>query len=239
MDRFKTVLFYALTAVGLILASFWFTRPGDPTEFRLPVTFTPLPTATATSALATPTGVAATGCVTTPGGFAYGYIPDAPFSVDLAPPGLKGDRLVISGTVYAEDCVTPLPGVIVEVWHTDADGLYDRVPPYILRGKGRTDATGRYEFATIKPGHYQAGERIQPAHIHYRISYSGYEPFATMLYFKDDPYLSSAIANSPLVIPLRKDKGPTGPILRGVFDIILPIAPAIPTPAPIATDEPL
>ena len=238
VDRIKTVLFYLIVLTGLVIASVLFASPGEVKFSELP-TFTPLPTATPTSALATPTGDAETGCVPTPGGPANGYLPDIPFSVELAPPDLKGERMVISGTVYAADCLTPLPGALVEVWQADAAGQYDRTAPYILRGKMRADANGRYEFSTIKPGPYQAGERTGPAHIHYQITYQDHSPFATRLLFKGDPYLSAAMADSPLVIPLTKDKGPAGPILRGVFDLILPIAPPTPTPAPSVTDEPL
>ncbi|MBI1880476.1 MAG: hypothetical protein HYR94_20045, partial [Chloroflexi bacterium] len=229
MDRLKTILLYGLTVAGLILASLWFTSPGDPSDFRLPVTFTPISTATPTAAAGdpqvTPTGVAESGCVPTAGTGANGYLPDVPFSVDLAPPGLKGEHMVISGTVYANDCVTPLPGALVEVWQTDADGNYDRTPPYILRGKMRTDANGRYEFATIKPGPYQLGQQTGPVHIHFQLTYRSEGSFATRLLFKDDLNLPPSLANSPLAIPLTKDKGPDGTILRGVFDIIIPVLP--------------
>jgi catechol 1,2-dioxygenase len=239
MERYKTILFYTLAAAGLIVASLWFTSPGDPAKFRLPPTFTPRPTAKPSPVLATPAGAAKNGCVPTPGGPAYSYQPDTPFSVDLAPPDLPGQRIVISGTIYANDCVTPLPGVLVEVWHADTQGQYDRTPPYILRGKMRTNASGQYEFASIKPGVYQIGESTQPAHIHYQIIVPNYGPFDTRLLFKGDPYLSDAMAHSPLAIPLTPGKSAAGPVLRGVFDIILPVAPATPTPAPTSTDEAL
>jgi catechol 1,2-dioxygenase len=238
MDRFKTILFYGLIVAGLILASMWFTRPGDPGDFVLPVTFTPISTATATpDPGTTATAEAERGCVPTAGTGANGYLPDIPFSVDIAPPGLKGERMVISGTLYANDCLTPLPGAMVEVWQTDADGNYDNTPPYSLRGKMRTDANGRYEFSTIKPGPYDLGQGQGPVHIHFQLSYRSEGSFATRLLFQDDPNLPSSMATSPMAIPLTKPEGPDGPVLHGTFDIIIPVLPPTPTPAPTATDE--
>ncbi len=236
MDRFKTVLFYLLALAGLAVASILFTNRNDRLEFPLPPTFTPTatprPTATTTSDQAEQSG-----CVPTPGGSAYGYLPDIPFSVDLAPPEVEGERLVISGAIFASDCVTPLPGALVEVWHSDAQGQYDRTPPYILRGKMRADIAGQYEYATIKPSHYNTGSSTQPAHIHYRVSYPGYDAFGTRLLFQDDPYLSESMATSPLAIPLTEREGANGPVLYGVFDIILPVVPPTPTPGPSPTPE--
>ena len=36
-----------------------------------------------------------------------------------------GEHLILSGTVYASDCSTPLPKTLIEIWQADAKGFYD------------------------------------------------------------------------------------------------------------------
>src|SRR5215470_20421912 len=116
------------------------------------------------------------------GGEALAVVPPAAWDVDqapakipadarVAPSGEAGAPLVISGTVYAADGVTPLAGVVVYAYHTDVNGLYrpDRrfdAPPR-LRGWARTDAAGHYSFRTIRPAPYP-NQKI-PAHVHFHV----------------------------------------------------------------------
>jgi hypothetical protein len=93
------------------------------------------------------------------------YKAGAPFENDLAD-GLDGDLMLIQGTVFGCDCVTPLAGAIVDVWQADAEGAYDN-EGFILRGKIETDEDGKYSFVTVKPGWYLNGAQYRPAHIHY------------------------------------------------------------------------
>lgn len=104
-----------------------------------------------------------------------------------------GQRLVVSGQVFADDGETPLGGVEVYVYQTDstgnysADGLQNRDASR-LRGTAITDSTGRYELHTIRPGRYP-GNRV-PAHIHYVITPPGGDSENHDLFFSDDPALS-------------------------------------------------
>lgn len=86
-----------------------------------------------------------------------------------------GQPLVVTGTVYRADGKTPAPGVLVDIYHTDAKGLYaPRSEPrgtIRIRGQVRTDKKGRYRFKTIKPGSYPSGDA--PAHIHYTLTGAG------------------------------------------------------------------
>ena len=41
--------------------------------------------------------------------------------------GETGEILYITGTVYANDCETPLPNAIVDIWHASEAGAYNDV----------------------------------------------------------------------------------------------------------------
>jgi protocatechuate 3,4-dioxygenase beta subunit len=148
----------------------------------------------------------------------YSYLPNAPLTTTLASPDLKGERLIISGTVYASDRVTPLPAVQIEVWQADADGRYGR-----LRAQMQTDAEGRYQFTTVKPGHYKVDCRPMPAHIHYRARYLDNEPLFLTLFVEDDPYLTNLPVGPASLRPLATWAGADGPVLHTTFDIVLPV----------------
>ncbi|MEO6725556.1 MAG: hypothetical protein ABIP14_09665 [Blastocatellia bacterium] len=99
----------------------------------------------------------------------------APSKIAITSKDEPGERLIVSGKVFGKDGRTPLTGASVYVYHTDAKGLYtpdtnDNKNPR-LRGYLRTDEQGRYEFATIKPGHYP--NNTIPAHIHYVVTAPG------------------------------------------------------------------
>jgi protocatechuate 3,4-dioxygenase beta subunit len=87
------------------------------------------------------------------------------------------------------DACMPLEGVIVDVWHCDALGVYSGVQGAagqdFLRGFQRTDANGAAAFTTVYPGWY-AGRAV---HIHFKIrtdpdAEAGFE-FTSQLFFDD------------------------------------------------------
>ncbi|HEX8473319.1 MAG TPA: hypothetical protein VF666_04760 [Pyrinomonadaceae bacterium] len=107
-------------------------------------------------------------------------------------PGLP---LIVSGTIYAHDGKTPLEGVRLYVYHTDARGIYSEqpnsggLPNARLKGWMLTDKQGRYEFRTIKPASYP-GLASPPAHIHSSASGAGYrERWIDNFLFADDSRL--------------------------------------------------
>ena len=219
MEGLKTILFYILGLAGLVVASSLLTGQVEIDIGELPPTARPIrpprPTATRQPA-----------CLTTPGQMTYGYRPNAPLTTSLAAPDLSGQRLVISGTVYAADCITPLAGALLEIWHADANGIYDHTLPYILRGQLRTDEKGRYRFTTIKPGYDHIGQAFVPAHIHYRVSYQDQRVLSTQLFFSNDPFLTKYWTVFPdTIIPLIERTGPDGSILQGKFDLTVPVSP--------------
>ena len=52
------------------------------------------------------------------------YIPNSPNISILTPPNITSNLLFITGTVYANDCITPIPNATVDVWHAD-QGEFD------------------------------------------------------------------------------------------------------------------
>ena len=84
-----------------------------------------------------------------------------------------------------------LPGAMVDIWHTDAQGLYSDIGSdgtagqTFLRGAQMTNAQGVARFTTIYPGWY----RGRTVHIHYKIRVAhpagGTSEFTSQLFFDD------------------------------------------------------
>ena len=161
-------------------------------------------------------------------------IPANPLSKTVIPPlGEAGEALVISGTIYKEDGRTPAEGITVYAYHTNAAGLYPKNTPNdgrpqwrhgYLRGWMRTDANGRYEFRTVKPGGYPG--RPDPAHIHMTVQGAGYPEFwINGLWFEGDQRITQEMRASlskrggfEPIIRLTQDGGG---VWRGTRDIQL------------------
>lgn len=111
--------------------------------------------------------------------------------VELAGPAEPGQRLVVSGRVFKADGQTPAGNLIVYAYQTDARGLYSeqRGTEPRLKGWAKTDAAGRFELATIKPGAYPGG--TEPAHIHLQTWGAGLDPqWHDDILFADDPLVA-------------------------------------------------
>ncbi len=102
-----------------------------------------------------------------------------------------GEPMIVTGTVYASDGKTPVPGVEVHVYHTDAEGYYRKGnnSPENPRLKGTmlTNAEGKYEYRTIKPAPYPGGGN--PGHVHYVITAKGRAKQYAELQFEGDRWL--------------------------------------------------
>lgn len=100
----------------------------------------------------------------------------------------RGQKLVVSGTVYELDGLTPARDVVIYYHHTDANGLYSpgtdgpesRTRHGHLRGWMKTGKDGRFTLYTLRPAPYPDGD--QPAHVHWLIK----EPDVPNEYFTDD-----------------------------------------------------
>jgi protocatechuate 3,4-dioxygenase beta subunit len=113
----------------------------------------------------------------------------APARVTLTGANEAGTPIVMRGTVFAADGRTPLRNASIYVYQTDARGYYAPDNPRAsdnprLRGYLRTDAQGRYEFRTIRPGSYPGTNN--PGHIHYHVNAPGHAERVFEIVFADD-----------------------------------------------------
>jgi protocatechuate 3,4-dioxygenase beta subunit len=156
------------------------------------------------------------------------YTPNAPVRNKISPEGVPGTVLFLTGTVYHNDCLTPLPNANLDVWQADDGGAYDNVG-FDYRGKFNTDGMGNYAMETVLPGKYLNGSSYRPRHIHLKVGATGADLITTQLYFEGDtdipgdPWASSDSA-AGRIIPLTED---TDGNLHGVFDISLNLTPVI------------
>jgi hypothetical protein len=95
----------------------------------------------------------------------------------IVSPQESGSRLTVEGLVFAPAGSTPVDGVTVYAYNTDADGYYGEnhaeYPPR-LYGWMKTDVSGRFILDTILPGHYP--DMSVPAHVHFSLWAVGYPP---------------------------------------------------------------
>lgn len=102
-----------------------------------------------------------------------------------------GEKLVVDGQVFAPDGKTPAPDVFVYAYQTDATGEYHNVDRVArLHGWAKSDANGRFEFHTIRPGPYPG--RSIAAHIHMHAWGGGYPlQWTPDLKFADDALIAA------------------------------------------------
>jgi len=117
--------------------------------------------------------------------------------IDTLPDYRKdGEKIIFRGRVFQHDGLSPAPGVILYIYHTNQDGIYEaragaqgwELRHGWIRGWTKTDSLGQYEFHSLKPGTYP--DNSEPAHIHLTILQAdgGYY-WLDGLYFQGDPLL--------------------------------------------------
>jgi protocatechuate 3,4-dioxygenase beta subunit len=136
----------------------------------------------------------------------------APNRSNLLEPGDKPE-LVLIGRVLNEKG-TPIPGAIVNLWSSDAEGNYDMVG-YRYHGFQVCDAEGRYEFTTIIPGCYAPREG---KHLHVKVQGDS-SPITTQLYVEGEPgNEEDDFYSSELLVKCTTDANGTK---HGTFDFVL------------------
>lgn len=91
------------------------------------------------------------------------YRRGAPWRTRLCPVDEPGEPLSITGTLTASADCRPIPNATLDIWQTNARGLYSNLlglgnpsnpRTFNLRGITKTDHEGRYRFESIVPGRY-------------------------------------------------------------------------------------
>ena len=149
--------------------------------------------------------------------------PNLTYIARIAAATEPGERMVITGTVLKSDGRTPAPGVVLMLYHTNAQGIYPRRPgdprEGYLRGWLRTDGQGRYRIESIRPGGYPG--RQDPAHIHVVLKSERNEPDRSLeaIVFADDPRVRAYRGTEHFhVVTLVKRNG----VWTGTRNLVLP-----------------
>lgn len=157
---------------------------------------------------------------------AIGAPTDVAWKTVLATEADKGERMLISGTVYQADGKTPAPNTLIYLYHTDIYGHYGKgsEPRHgRYRGWMLTDASGRYEFTSIRPASYP--DSTIAAHVHMTITSKELrETSVDSILFEGDKFITarerSDIGKGGFNPILKMEKGADG-MMRGVRDIQL------------------
>ncbi len=135
----------------------------------------------------------------------YAGIPEKITSTDTSAAwNQKGQKLMVTGTVYQLDGKTPAPNVIIYYYQTDVTGYYpikEGMDEHVkrhgyVRGWVKSDENGNYAIYTIRPAPYPGRE--VPAHIHVVIK----EPNNNNEYYIDD----FVFDDDPMVFGEKKKK---------------------------------
>ena len=181
-----------------------------------------------------------------------------PFHVDGAPRvelggdlalGAVGELCFVRGRVL-DPQGRGIAGAELDVWHSDANGLYDvqydTDPALRARGVLRADAAGAFHFRSIVAQAYPiphdgpVGRMLEalgrhpwrPAHLHFRVTAPGYERLITHVFRDGDPYLDSdavfGVRSSLVAEWVRHDPEPgeSEPWYSLDYDFVLNPSPA-------------
>jgi protocatechuate 3,4-dioxygenase beta subunit len=162
------------------------------------------------------------------------YRRGAPWRTRLCPSDEPGVPLSISGTITRSGDCQPIARATLDVWQTNARGLYsnlfgldDPADPraFNLRGRLMSDDSGRYQFGSILPGRYPLFWPLtRPRHIHLTVEHPQCETLTTQIFFEGDEYNhSDPWWRESLTIRLERITMPAAgrPGYGGVFNISL------------------
>ena len=120
-----------------------------------------------------------------------------------------------------DDRCSPLKDAFVDIWHTDAGGVYSGYPGQLggldtsgqtfLRGTQVTDDDGVALFDTIYPGWYPS----RTVHIHFKVHYRNNTYATSQFYFPDE--LTDRVYGRPPYSdrPDRTTRNADDSVLRG------------------------
>ena len=144
-----------------------------------------------------------------------------------SPVTAEGDLIIIEGRVL-DRAGDPVTEAVVEIWQTDARGIYDhpgdastggRDLGFQFYGSSPADRDGRYAFRTILPGRYHP----RPRHIHVKVKSGGRVLLVTQIYFAEDGEARGVGGSAEnLRVEMRSRNAPDGSrVDYAVFDIVL------------------
>lgn len=172
------------------------------------------------------------------------YLPGAPLlATSHMPqrPDERGSPLILHGAIR-DPSGAPVANAEVDVWQADAEGRYSNfhpgVPDWNLRGRVISDAAGRYSVTTILPPPYEIPKDgptgrvltrlgrhfFRPAHVHVKLRHPDFVGLTSQLYFDDDPYLDSDVANAvrdDFVLKLRRRDAEGGVRYEAIYEFVL------------------
>ena len=115
---------------------------------------------------------------------------------DFAAPGVKGERVTVTGRVVDGDGA-PVTDAMLEVWQANSHGRYAHTEDtrdlpldagFTGWGRVTTDEDGRFRFNTIKPGRVPAADgRLQAPHLNVTLFMRGMlKQLVSRMYFDGD-----------------------------------------------------
>lgn len=125
-------------------------------------------------------------------------------------PGIAGKRVDVDCRVLSEDG-TPIEGAQIDCWQASPDGGYDSQmgdgSKHNLRGRLKSDASGRFWFETTLPACYPipddgpVGDLLRtmgrhpwrPGHLHFWVQAPGHRQVITHLFVRGDKYLDTDV----------------------------------------------
>lgn len=151
-------------------------------------------------------------------------------SITLASNEEPGEKMIITGTIFKKDGITPAPDVILYVYHTDYKGNYTPSSNQTharrhghIRGWIKTGIDGKYQLTTIRPASYPNTQI--PQHIHPIIKEKGLSLYwIDEFLFEDDPNLTEKERKNQQkrggsgIVKLQKNKDG---VWMGTRDIVL------------------
>ncbi len=155
-------------------------------------------------------------CLSTfPDGDGPYYKQNTPFRSGLAPDGAAGQKIIVSGKVFARGCKQVRSDVVIDIWQADPTGVYHDTA---YRGRITTSRTGDYTFETHMPKGYGEGTGYRPPHIHFKV-WSGNNLIITSEMFFPDVV---GWTDDAYIAKVEKKAVNGQDVLYAYHDIILP-----------------
>ncbi len=140
-------------------------------------------------------------------------------SVDTLPEFENNEpKMKVTGIVYKKGTRTPAENVIVYIYHTNRQGVYQTKGDEkgwakrhgYIRGWVKTGKDGKYTFYSFRPGSYP--DRSEPEHIHITIKEpTTNEYYLDEYFFANDPLLKQSFIGK---LPKRGGSGIVTPVME-------------------------